>query len=490
MTNLSRFTGIFCCVFVFIFSVCCEDENYFKNRDLDDMIDPHSFSYNKHSKSMNDEMGISGRSKDYTREHDEDKKDCNCVKPVDNSENQAAIFYKRLINMMLLNMNIKQESDVLLVGTLEIIMTPTQMEILKNFHTQPASLREVDEILSMTIIKPSDNLYRLDSVADFLGEQFERFGMAFQTVLEHIGMAFWSVWKHPDVLPFLSVLLLIGLTLRMIRYGHGISMFILIQIIFVVSFLMTWWNLIQEAEIKAMAEQMKFSNIPISCQPDKMTIWDKFVSFLSANDDCEKYHQAMMSNPKLKVTPAHALSHLFSTVTLQPIIHMGTAVSGFITNATDDLPWLYGWLVKCLLFLCVGIVIIMLPIFLSGGFVDFGMGPLFKFAISFHKKQGQGNPLEYDSKREPVKIYLQTSSQVHGANAPNIMDVPVAADTPAITCTPVTTNEPAVEQLIKFDESEDEVERGIDKCDAENRDSRRRRKLSSELKKHDGSGDA
>lgn len=43
-----------------------------------------------------------------------------------------------------------------------------------------------------------------------------------------------------------------------------------------------------------------------------------------------------MSNPKLKVTPAHALSHFITSVVLHPITHMGTIISHFISNATGN----------------------------------------------------------------------------------------------------------------------------------------------------------
>ena len=53
-----------------------------------------------------------------------------------------------------------------------------------------------------------------------------------------------------------------------------------------------------------------------------------------ANDDCEKYYETIMSNPKLKITPAFALSHFITTVILHPVSHMGTVISDFINNAT------------------------------------------------------------------------------------------------------------------------------------------------------------
>ncbi|XP_078050202.1 uncharacterized protein LOC144476821 isoform X2 [Augochlora pura] len=383
MTNLSRCTGL-SFLLLFICSIRCEDENYFENlADPDDLVNPHSFSYDKQSKSMVDntlKSIESAFSKDYTKEQEDEKKDCKCVKNVDNSDGQVALFYKRLINMMLLNMHIKGD-DVLLVGTLEIIMTPSELEILKNFGTQRSSIKEIDEILSAAMKMPNN---RLEKITDFIAAVFERLGNVFRTVS-----------NHPDVLLILGILFATLATLRMIRHGHARVILILAVVIFVQSFLMTWWRLIKEEEAKNMAEQMKFSNVPKSCQPDKMTLWDKFVTNLFGSNECEKYYEAMMSNPKLKVTPLYALTHLCSTVMLQPIVHIGTVISDFINNATDALPWQYGWLIRSLLYLAVCIVIIMLPLCLMGGSVDLGFGPLFKFAIGFHKRRGPGARREH-----------------------------------------------------------------------------------------------
>lgn len=41
-----------------------------------------------------------------------------------------------------------------------------------------------------------------------------------------------------------------------------------------------------------------------------------------------------MTNPKLKITPAFALSHFITTVILHPITHIGSIISVFIDNAT------------------------------------------------------------------------------------------------------------------------------------------------------------
>lgn len=429
--NLSPSIYILFHVFIIILCVSGEDENYFEGlSDPDDIVDPHSFYYDKHNKKMIEEVGNSIKSKDSTVEYFEMKKDHKYEKQIDNCQSHEAIFYKRLINLLVLNMNLKEEDDMLVVGTLEFEMSHAQMKILQNVQKQKVSLREVDEILSTTIKKPYHSMFN-----------FMEF---FSTIWRSFLMTLRTIQHHPDAAILVFVMFMFGLMLRMIKHGRGIPIFIILQVIFVLSFLMTWWQLIQEAEIKSIAEQMKFSNIPIACQPDKMSMWDKFVSYLNFNDDCEKYHQAMMSNPKLKVTPAHALSHLLTTVILNPVIHMGTVISGFINNATDNIPWTYAWIVKIMLYFSIGIVIVLLPICVSGASINLGVGPLLRFGIDYHRKHRKGNSLEYENKREPVQ---DIPPEVQGVNA-----LPTVK-TPAIAAAPVA------EQLNQIETPETEVQK-------------------------------
>lgn len=80
---------------------------------------------------------------------------------------------------------------------------------------------------------------------------------------------------------------------------------------------------------------------------------------------------------------------------------------------SDTLPWTYAWLIKCILYLCVGLIIIMLPICISGASVSLGVGPLFRFGIDYCRKDKkntndrQGNSLENVDKRDPIQIILQ-----------------------------------------------------------------------------------
>ncbi|XP_076163446.1 uncharacterized protein LOC143144684 isoform X2 [Ptiloglossa arizonensis] len=370
-------------IFTVILIVHCEDENYFEDvTNPETFVDPHSFYYDKQSKKMIQETNAETLVSSVDEDNETEKEYIN-AKQVDSCNDHEAIFYKRLINLLLSNINIVVEDDVSVEGTLEIKVSRSQMEILQNFHDQKISLRKIDEIMSNGIRKPLHN------------HMFRVMHSFFDVLLKKFEMVLQMIQRHPDGAIIMFTMLVSYLIFRMIKWGHGFPMLIIIQFLFVISFFMCWWQLIQEAEIKALAEQMKFANIPISCHPDKMNLWDKFVSFVTSNEDCEKYYQVTMSNPKLKVTPAHALSHFITSVVLHPITHMGTIISHFISNATEDLPWLYGWSIRLMLFSCVGIVIIVIPFCLTGASINLGLGPLLNFGIGYRRKDRK------DSSRNP-----------------------------------------------------------------------------------------
>lgn len=58
-------------------------------------------------------------------------------------------------------------------------------------------------------------------------------------------------------------------------------------------------------------------------------------NLFTAANDCEKYYETIMMNPKLQVTPALALTHFLSTVIFQPVSYFGLVISEFVDNATS-----------------------------------------------------------------------------------------------------------------------------------------------------------
>ncbi|XP_031772428.1 chloride channel CLIC-like protein 1 isoform X2 [Apis florea] len=309
--------------------------------------------------------------------NNEDQNNLKFSKQANNYSSHEAIFYKRLINLLLSNIHIQNEDEVSITGILEIEISHSQMEILKNFHIHQTSLKEIDDIFSNTIRKPQYNyMSGVTNILDILHR-------GFRTILQ-------TVQEHQDGTIIIFTMLIVCSTFRMITWGRRFPIFSIIQVIFILSFFMTWWQLIKEAEVKSIAAQMKFSEIPISCQPNKMSLWNKFVSFFD-NDDCEKYYETKMTNPKLKITPALALSHFLSTIILHPISHVGSTISIFINNATENLSWGQSWIMKLILFLCVCLVIVSIPFYLSRASFNLGLGPFFKLGIGYKKQKEKGN---------------------------------------------------------------------------------------------------
>lgn len=58
-------------------------------------------------------------------------------------------------------------------------------------------------------------------------------------------------------------------------------------------------------------------------------------NLFTATNDCEKYYESIMTNPRLQVTPAFALTHFLSTTIFQPLSYFGLVISEFVDNATS-----------------------------------------------------------------------------------------------------------------------------------------------------------
>ncbi|KAK0169278.1 hypothetical protein PV327_011667, partial [Microctonus hyperodae] len=57
---------------------------------------------------------------------------------------------------------------------------------------------------------------------------------------------------------------------------------ITLMVVLAASFIITWLQLIKEAEVQLTAKQMAFRKMPIHCQPDKMSMWDKVLTIFSS----------------------------------------------------------------------------------------------------------------------------------------------------------------------------------------------------------------
>ncbi|XP_020295016.1 uncharacterized protein LOC109860385 [Pseudomyrmex gracilis] len=328
----------------------------------------------------------------------------------DEKNTQEAIFYKRLISILLSNLFIQRHNDRL-IGKLSIEASSLQFEYLQNFVKGQGSIREVDRILDSIIQQP-----------DFSAEQFVAEATYYLTLLKDNLMYYLQfVKEHWNITIISFVVIASFMVLRRQKWSRGLIIFLVFDVIFIISFFITWWQLIQEAEIKLMAAQAQFAEMPITCQPHKMGHWDKMISFLYSTNDCERYYETMMTNPKLKVTPVLVLTHLLSTVIFHPLSSFGTAISEFIKNATGELNFFYKFPVIILLFLSVCICIVLVPLFLLGGSLNFGVGPFFKFGLKGRSKQQE----------RIEQIYENTSSKKRLKNSKKLKQITLEDKDPA-----------------------------------------------------------
>ncbi|XP_070161801.1 chloride channel CLIC-like protein 1 isoform X1 [Polyergus mexicanus] len=312
-------------------------------------------------------------------------------KELDEQNTQAAIFYKRLIAVLLSNLAI-QKIDDKLIGTLNIEASFSQFEYLQNFVNGQGSIREVDRILD-NVIKQSDH-----SMSRYIAE----ISHYLKLLSKYLINCMLIMKEHWDITIISLIVISSSMVLRRQRWSRGLIIFLMIDVIFIISFFITWWRLIQEAEIKLMAAQAQFAEMPIACQPHKMGLWDKMVASFFSTNDCEKYYESIMTNPRLQVTPAYALTYFLSTVIFQPLSYFGLVISEFIDNATSKLNIVFKIPIIIILFLTICICIVLLPFFLIGGSIKFGIGPFFKFGI-------KGNT-NCNKKQEHIdRIYEDTS---------------------------------------------------------------------------------
>ncbi|XP_071636491.1 uncharacterized protein [Temnothorax longispinosus] len=319
---------------------------------------------------------------------------CSC-RELDERNTQEAIFYKRLIAILLSNLAIQRIDDGL-IGRLNIEASSSQFEYLQNFVNGQGSIREVDRILNNAIKRSAY------SACDYMAEASYYFNLFTSKASEYLML----MNEHWDITIIAFTLIASFIILRRQRWSRGLLIFLMIDVIFVISFFITWWRLIQEAEIKLMAAQAQFAEMPIACQPDKMSLWDKmWEKIASSTNDCERYYETIKTNPRLQVTPAFALTHFVTTTIFQPLSYFGLVMSEFIDNATSRLNFMYKFPVVIALFLSFCVCIILIPFSCIGGSINFGFGPFFKFGI-------KGRQNSNEKKERIERIYEETSPRM------------------------------------------------------------------------------
>ncbi|XP_066599977.1 chloride channel CLIC-like protein 1 [Prorops nasuta] len=360
------------CIILLIYIICPVIHSYQENENeeirVNSWVDPHSFFYDRQTEQMlslddfiDEEVYFQ-----YEINSTKNKKMFNTVEKEIHNCIQEQLFYKRFVNLLLSNVHLKKSGD-LRTGVLNIEATISQIETLKTFEIGQISVKEIDAILSEIIKQPS-NVIPFDTYS------------IFEEVIYSI---------HENKIFYATTLVVIIFFIILYKITWSLTKFIIsITIsIFVISYLMTLWHLQQEAEIKLTASQVKFPEMPITCQPHKMTLLERFLSTWSSHKECEEYFKAIMANPQLQVTPAAALAYLLTDVITKPMSVVAPAISNFVEESTVRLAYPLRWTMQILLIIGMCFAMIVLPIALFSNGFSVGFGPFFHFALTGRKRK-------------------------------------------------------------------------------------------------------
>lgn len=361
---------------------------------VEDFIDPHSFFYDRHNKKVIENTVISPKKSDKISNQEETLKksieDCQRLK----------IYYMRLIKMLLTNSNLKMGTDDDLVeGYIFIKGTKMQIEKLMKAEIGDYSLKEIDLILSEILLEPS----LVDIVFDTIN-----FHSIIQSVLKFVN-------SYIEVIIIASGTLATIILCRIMPY-HRMIFFILV-IGFSVSYFMTYLELLTEAEIKFAATQAEYSEMPATCRPSKISMFEQIKLYWNSNnDECKKYYEAKMFKPNLQITPVLVFSHFFFTVLLHPASFLGEAMSKFVNSATDELPWFLQYFMKVLLFMLLPLLTVIGIIFLRVNSIQFGF--LRGLSCSFSAPRTDALPQDDVKKRQTIELIREVIAELPASILP------------------------------------------------------------------------
>ncbi|XP_014300655.1 uncharacterized protein LOC103575339 isoform X2 [Microplitis demolitor] len=349
---------------IFIVLLICKTVNSFIDPTLDNKknrdhyIDPLSIHFNKHAKQLE----VSSHSKEPT-DVIATERSFNACNLNTNQKNDVPdeLFSRRFVNLLLEATSFEKNGN-LLTSSLKIELTTTDLIKLKNFAIGKSTIREINSIISNIFIKP-EKVYAQDT---------------FSFVKEFL----YFLIIHKEITLITIVVLWISWIILTTKWNMLKITLIILLTVFAASFIITWLQLLSEAEIKLTVKQVQFAQIPIQCNPHKMSWWDKLWTAWSSVDECQKYYEAMMENSFLQVTPAQALSKMIATCVVTPVGLIGHAVGDFVHNATKNL-WFPIQIVVAPL-LIIGIILIagIVLVVLGGGSLNlWGFGPFSIFSL-------------------------------------------------------------------------------------------------------------
>ncbi|XP_034935614.1 uncharacterized protein [Chelonus insularis] len=335
-----------------------------KDGQSDEVIDPNSLYYNKQTKQLNKVTKLKLNKNNDNMEDIDLHQMCNEVfndvfKHQTNDIFEES-FSRRLINILLSSVDF-QENNNLLTGSILIELTSSELQQLRNFGLGKARIRDVDPFITSIFKASEKNLFY--DISLFLRD-----------IVIYLVM-------HKEIVIITCIVLYLTWLLLTVKWDIMRFFQASLFIIFITSFVIVYFQLLKNAEIKLTTKQFLLTELPVHCQPHLMSWWEKVWHMYGSFEDCQRYFEAREDSHFLHVTPAIALSHMISTFMLHPAEAFGDAISKFVYQTTKNF-----WTPLQIIFTpLMTIVIIVLSVVaficIAGGSLRWYMWPFTLFSL-------------------------------------------------------------------------------------------------------------
>lgn len=273
---------------------------------------------------------------------------------------QSIVYMRRFVNILLKAAKLDEEMPLDLDVDLRMSVSTDQLQILQLFGSGKGSisLQELESVLSSVLFTTRKSIFNN--------------AIPWSAIFEFM--------LSKQVLVSMALCLVPMLLWRMLS-GHSIirSLFIFLAVIFMMSFVITYLQMYKQEEIKQYAILKRNPEVPVECRPTSELSWlQMFGRVMSSklsykSDECEKYYEAVMMDPFLKVKPTDVLSEMIGSFVLHPSENLGSAIAKFSSGILGNLPFgtnyivLFGSFVFMIMIVfasCGGII--KLPFYLGG----------------------------------------------------------------------------------------------------------------------------
>lgn len=282
--------------------------------------------------------------------------------------------------------------------TVKVEFSQKDLKDLQNFVQAQSSvtLTDVDRILSDMFVTVK-SVRSLDS-----NESEDRVPMDYTA---------WIQYYSPSQQDLF--LILTGAVTMFVIYMflRGVSWIKIFAMIFGVSCVWHGTFMYRKAMAKKLADISEMPNAPPECFPNEMSwismVWD--VVFSHSSQKCLKYHEAVMIDPFLEVSPLLVVVETFTKMILHPLEHLGLSLSKFFRNLSSELSWTTSPFV----FVFIFVVIIIFCIMLCGYRIRL---PFWLGALEPHHQSHSSpvlSPKEIQELKQEVSLLKQLRANAH-----------------------------------------------------------------------------